>query len=355
MTHDFIFTNKKEFERTKSHEHTRIRMMNSVNKSSSHTFLPTTSPRRHKDNNFYINGVDLMRSLLQGGSRPSLTDQKLGNGSLRSLAAPAAVPPTLAPARPSPRFQRAPAPVPGPLHSPRLRCLASISFSSANIPASRACVRNACLGRPQHGTASPDVLPAPPPDRPSAPSRSRRPPRDCAPGPERGQSPDGPAPQPTPPRLGSQGQTRPEGVGCPPLGCPPPPAGASRDDALASGCGPLPHGAKSFVHCLLTPRESLSFWVTPPQGKGGWRRSQWKGKGHFLLSLTQLLDTQRHLSSHVLLWVSKLEGAEDFIKAFPGHLLCYMLDHLKSSSSSVRSSQQSGRQGLPPAQYRWGN
>lgn len=55
MTHDFIFNNKKEFERTKSHEPTRIRMMNSsVNKSSSHTFLPTTSTRRHKDNNNFI-------------------------------------------------------------------------------------------------------------------------------------------------------------------------------------------------------------------------------------------------------------------------------------------------------------
>lgn len=55
MTHDFTFNSQKEFERPKSHEHTRVSMMNSsVNKSSSHTFLPTTSTRRHKDNNNFI-------------------------------------------------------------------------------------------------------------------------------------------------------------------------------------------------------------------------------------------------------------------------------------------------------------
>lgn len=68
---------------------------------------------------------------------------------------------------------------------------------------------------------------------------------------------------------------------------------------------------------------------------------QWKGKGHFLPSLTQLLDAQRPLSSRVLLWVSKLEVGEDFTKAFPGHLLGYMLD-LLTSSSSGRSSQSLG-------------
>lgn len=70
-----------------------------------------------------------------------------------------------------------------------------------------------------------------------------------------------------------------------------------------------------------------------------------KGKGHFLPSLTQTLDTQRHLSTGVLLWVPELEVREDFTAAFPGHLLCFMLD-LLTSSSSLRSLQRSGRETL---------
>lgn len=73
--------------------------------------------------------------------------------------APAAVPPALAPARPSPRFQRAQSPAPGPLPSPRLCCLASTSFSSADIPASRACVRNASSGQARPGTPSSELPP----------------------------------------------------------------------------------------------------------------------------------------------------------------------------------------------------
>lgn len=73
--------------------------------------------------------------------------------------APAAVPPTLVPARPSPRFQRAQSPAPGPLPSPRLCCLASTSFSSVDIPASRACVRNACSGQARPRTPSSELPP----------------------------------------------------------------------------------------------------------------------------------------------------------------------------------------------------
>lgn len=192
------------------------------------------------------------------------------------------------------------------------------------------CVLGAGPARhPQLRTTGPALPPAPAPERPSAPCRSRRPPRDCARGPERGRSPDASAAPPSF-RLGSQGQTRPGG------GVGTPPSGAIRGDALASGCGPLPHCAEEFVHCLLPPRESLSFWVTPPQGKGGWGRSPGERERAFPAISDRAAGHPKTLCPHVLLWVTTLEVGDDHRKAFPGHLLCYMLDPL-TSSTSVRS------------------
>lgn len=96
-------------------------MSSSVNKSSSHTFPPTTSTRRHAPRQqLYINRVYIMWSLLQGVF-PALSvrlmrNQPSGHGKLLpEVTQCAQTPPQpLAPARPAPRVQRASSPVPRP-------------------------------------------------------------------------------------------------------------------------------------------------------------------------------------------------------------------------------------------------
>lgn len=103
-----------------------------------------------------------MRSLLQGGSLGPVRLTRNWQRLPEVTVAPAAVPPALVPARPSPRFQRAQSPAPGPLPSPRLCCLASTSFSSSDIRASRACVRNACSGQARPPPPAPNYRPCSP-------------------------------------------------------------------------------------------------------------------------------------------------------------------------------------------------
>lgn len=115
MTYNFIYKKESFKEPSKIHEYTRICMMNSsVNKSSSPTFLPTTSTHRHtqRQQQLYIKKWSLYNVELASRRVPGplcQTKQKPASPGHREL--PPEVTEVLSPslpgpARPSPRLQR---------------------------------------------------------------------------------------------------------------------------------------------------------------------------------------------------------------------------------------------------------
>lgn len=143
-------------------------MSSSVNKSSSHTFLPATSTGRHtpRQQQLYINRVYIMWSLLQGVS-PALSvrlNQKpaplaTGNCSLRSPSTPRRPSSLPGPRQASSTFTEGLIPSAQAHGVPPAALLSCQHFlhSSVDIPASRACVQ----GMRPSGQAWPGHPPAP--------------------------------------------------------------------------------------------------------------------------------------------------------------------------------------------------